>query len=44
MLFDGVDRGQIAALGETRRPSIADVFVAVMSSPQNPTVAAGGNK
>jgi ABC-2 type transport system ATP-binding protein len=30
MLFDGADRGQIAALGEVRRPSIADLFVAVM--------------
>jgi ABC-2 type transport system ATP-binding protein len=31
MLFDGADRQQVAALGEVRRPSIADVFVAVMS-------------
>ena len=31
MLFDGADRQQIAALGEVRRPSIADLFVAVMS-------------
>ena len=31
LLFDGVDRKQLAALGEIRRPSIADVFVAVMS-------------
>jgi len=31
MLFDGADRAQLAALGELRRPSIADVFVAVMS-------------
>jgi len=30
MLFDGADRQQVAALGEVRRPSIADVFVAVM--------------
>jgi ABC-2 type transport system ATP-binding protein len=30
MLFDGVDRGQLAAIGEVRRPSIADLFVAVM--------------
>jgi ABC-2 type transport system ATP-binding protein len=36
MLFDGVDRGQLAALGEMRRPSIADLFVAVMSDPQSP--------
>jgi ABC-2 type transport system ATP-binding protein len=30
MLFDNVDRGQLAAMGEVRRPSIADLFVAVM--------------
>ncbi len=29
-LFENIDRAQTAALGETRRPSIADVFVAVM--------------
>jgi ABC-2 type transport system ATP-binding protein len=32
LLFEGADRDQLAALGEVRRPSIADVFVAVMSS------------
>jgi ABC-2 type transport system ATP-binding protein len=31
LLFDGVDRDQLAALGDMRRPSIADVFVAIMS-------------
>jgi len=30
MLFERGDREQLAALGEVRRPSIADVFVAVM--------------
>ena len=30
MLFDHADREQIAALGEVRRPSIADLFIAVM--------------
>jgi ABC-2 type transport system ATP-binding protein len=30
MLFDGVDRQQLAALGETRNPSVADLFVATM--------------
>jgi ABC-2 type transport system ATP-binding protein len=30
LLFDGADREQLAALGEVRRPSIADLFVAVM--------------
>jgi ABC-2 type transport system ATP-binding protein len=33
MLFDGANREQVAALGEVRRPSIADLFVAVMSRP-----------
>ncbi len=31
LLFDGVDRRQLAALGEVRTPSIADLFVAVMT-------------
>jgi len=31
MLFDGANREQVTALGEVRRPSIADLFVAVMS-------------
>ena len=39
LLFDGVDRGQLAALGEVRTPSIADVFIAVMG---NPAVGAQG--
>jgi len=30
LLFDSVDRGQLAALGEVRTPSIADLFVAVL--------------
>jgi ABC-2 type transport system ATP-binding protein len=29
-LFDGVPRAQLEALGETRRPSISDLFVATM--------------
>ncbi|HKD50898.1 MAG TPA: ABC transporter ATP-binding protein [Candidatus Acidoferrum sp.] len=33
LLFAGVDRQQLAALGEVRRPSIADLFVAVMGNP-----------
>jgi ABC-2 type transport system ATP-binding protein len=32
LLFDGVDRRQLEALGEVRRPSIADLFVAVMGN------------
>ena len=30
MLFDGVDAGQLAQLGETRNPGLADLFVATM--------------
>jgi ABC-2 type transport system ATP-binding protein len=30
LLFDGTDRRQLAALGDVRKPSIADLFVAVM--------------
>ncbi len=32
LLFDQADRAQLAALGEVRRPSIADLFVAVMGN------------
>src|SRR5437667_1107982 len=32
LLFDQVDRNQLAALGDARTPSIADLFVAVMSN------------
>ena len=35
LLFDRVDHEQLAALGEVRRPSIADLFVAVMSPPSS---------
>src|SRR5262244_43262 len=38
LLFDGVDRDQLEMLGEVRRPSIADLFVAVMS-PHSQNVA-----
>src|SRR5688500_8415383 len=31
LLFDGADRQQLAALGDVRTPSLADLFVAVMS-------------
>jgi ABC-2 type transport system ATP-binding protein len=34
LLFDNADRGQLAALGEVRTPSIADLFVAVMGDQQ----------
>ncbi|MCL6485877.1 MAG: ABC transporter ATP-binding protein, partial [Janthinobacterium lividum] len=30
MLFDVVNRTQLAALGEVRTPSLADLFVATM--------------
>jgi ABC-2 type transport system ATP-binding protein len=32
LLFDGVDRPRLAALGEVHAPSIADLFVAVMGN------------
>jgi ABC-2 type transport system ATP-binding protein len=32
LLFDGVDRQQLAALGDVRTPSLADLFVAVMGA------------
>ena len=32
LLFDNPDRMQLAALGEVRRPSIADLFVAIIGS------------
>jgi len=32
MLFDQVDRSQLAALGDVRTPTIADLFVAMMSN------------
>src|SRR6516164_6132919 len=38
LLFDGVDRQLLAALGEVARPSIADLFVAVMGQ-QGPGAA-----
>src|SRR5213082_3180714 len=39
LLFDHADRGQLAALGEVRRPSIADLFVAIMSNPSREATA-----
>jgi ABC-2 type transport system ATP-binding protein len=33
LLFDGADRQQLATLGEVRTPRIADVFVAIMTTP-----------
>jgi len=34
MLFEGVDRGRLAAFGDVRTPSIADLFVAVVGGRQ----------
>jgi ABC-2 type transport system ATP-binding protein len=31
-LFDGVDRQKLAALGEVRTPSVADLFIAVIGN------------
>ncbi|HYL45971.1 MAG TPA: ABC transporter ATP-binding protein [Candidatus Limnocylindrales bacterium] len=46
LLFDGADRQQLAALGEVRTPSVADLFVAVMTNPANgaPGAAQGTNR
>ena len=48
MLFENVDRGQLAALGDARTPSIADLFVAVMGPPSREATArqaeVGGQK
>ena len=32
LMFDGADRGQLATFGEVRTPSIADLFVSVISN------------
>ena len=39
-LFDGADRARLAALGEVRTPSIADLFVAVIGGPGSPAQGA----
>ncbi|HET8646392.1 MAG TPA: ABC transporter ATP-binding protein [Vicinamibacteria bacterium] len=41
LLFDGVDRGRVAALGEVRTPSIADLFVAVIGGGRGETAQGG---
>jgi ABC-2 type transport system ATP-binding protein len=41
LLFDGVDRQQLAVLGEVRTPSIADLFVAVMGQQSEQAQGAG---
>jgi ABC-2 type transport system ATP-binding protein len=42
LLFDHVDRSQLAALGDVRTPSIADLFVAVMNHQNEATLASHG--
>jgi ABC-2 type transport system ATP-binding protein len=42
LLFDGADRPPLAALGEVRTPSLADVFVAVMG--QEPGAPQGATR
>jgi len=37
LLFENADRGQLAAIGDVRTPSIADLFVAVMGKEQGAT-------
>jgi ABC-2 type transport system ATP-binding protein len=41
MLFDRVDRQQLATLGDVRTPSIADLFVAVLGNPSGTSQGAG---
>jgi ABC-2 type transport system ATP-binding protein len=41
LLFDGVDREQLAVLGEVRTPSIADLFVAMLAAQAGPASEAG---
>ena len=40
LLFDRVDRNQLAAFGDLRTPTIADLFVAVMDNQSSPSQAA----
>ena len=40
MLFDGGKREELAALGEVRTPSVADLFVAMMSPPNGGSIGA----
>jgi ABC-2 type transport system ATP-binding protein len=44
LLFDRVRRDQLDVLGEVRRPSIADVFVAVMSNNTTPIGGIGAQQ
>jgi ABC-2 type transport system ATP-binding protein len=42
LLFDGAERERLAALGDIRTPSIADLFVAVMGKDGAPAAPAAG--
>jgi ABC-2 type transport system ATP-binding protein len=42
LMFDGVDRQQVASFGDVRTPGIADLFVAVMA--HQGTQAQGGSR
>ena len=42
LLFDNADRQQLAALGDVRTPSIADLFVAVMTGDAQPPSSRSG--
>jgi ABC-2 type transport system ATP-binding protein len=41
LLFDGVDRQQLAQFGDVRTPGIADLFVAVMGQQGGQAQGAG---
>ena len=43
LMFDGVDRERVAALGDARTPSIADLFVAVIESTRSGQVSTQSN-
>lgn len=43
-LFDGADRRQLAALGDIRTPSIADLFVAIMGNQGQTSHAQGATR
>jgi ABC-2 type transport system ATP-binding protein len=43
LLFDGADRGQLAAFGDVRTPSVANVFVAIVGEHAK-TAAAGASR
>jgi ABC-2 type transport system ATP-binding protein len=44
LIFDGVDRQQLAALGEVRTPNIADLFVALMGDQANNVAQKGAGQ